>query len=63
MSTAATSVTPPPPLQPCPPSNLDLMLLASNKFVGCCDMAASQEHLVVLTKVEAQTLSAGSWLM
>lgn len=49
--------------QPCPSPNMDLTLMASNKLIGGCCLAASRDYLVVLTKSEDSQASTGNWLL
>ena len=51
--------------QPIPPPNLDLTLVATSKFIGCCYLATSQDYVVVVTKGDTEELSTSgtSWLL
>ena len=52
--------------QPIPPHSLDLTLVSSSKFIGCCYLATSQDYIIVVTKGEADQpspSSSASWLL
>ena len=48
--------------QPIPPHTMDLTLVSTSKFVGCCYLATSQDYVIVVTKGEAdsQTTPTGT---
>ena len=51
------------PLQPCPSPTMDLTLVSASKFVNSYCLAASQDHMVVVTKSTEHAQSTTNWLL